>query len=368
MIDPPNKKLNNPAAALNAPKNRQPINTTIVKGKDARGTYTDTNINQADDLYEGRSAGVAGSRPTNAWWNSLSAGQKAAHNARERAKLGLQSPSITVPGTSSTSRVYDLAKAPAVSSGRHWTAEGTGMTFGGHTNRGTTIDPKVIASGYAKNKVDVQFPASKNNTYEARAFTERENTLWNKGKLRNSDNPIGRDTIGRGAKQDKMIALLNQSKVNMLPNAKSSIVSKEKGGVIVNGKALKPKPEVMAKGAKVVFKSDADAGCGCGGGKMQKGGELPSKPVGGASNTSPRVSADFSRDKSAKKFVLKTTPTPRPIENSRKGKQNTSSPYYNNIKPNEAMKTSASKSGMPKAPRVYAKGGGISDIDEESPI
>jgi hypothetical protein len=71
----------------------------------------------------------------------------------------------------------------------------------GHTNRGTTSDQNVINSGMAKNKIDIQYPQSKNNTYESRAFTATENELWKKGKLNNSDNPIGRDTIGRAMQQ-----------------------------------------------------------------------------------------------------------------------------------------------------------------------
>jgi hypothetical protein len=98
----------------------------------------------------------------------------------------------------STNRVYDPAPV-APKPGRFWTAEGTGMKFGGH-NRGTTSDQNVINSGMAKNKIDIQYPQSKNNTYESRAFTATENELW-KGKLNNSDNPIGRDTIGRAMQQ-----------------------------------------------------------------------------------------------------------------------------------------------------------------------
>jgi hypothetical protein len=75
--------------------------------------------------------------------------------------------------------------------GRFWTAEGTGMKFGGHTNRGTTSDQNVINSGMAKNKIDIQYPQSK-NTYESRAFCYGKRAL-EKGKLNNSDNPIGRD-------------------------------------------------------------------------------------------------------------------------------------------------------------------------------
>jgi hypothetical protein len=36
---------------------------------------------------------------------------------------------------------------------RFWTAEGTGMKFGGHTNRGTTTDPSVMAGRLLKTKL-----------------------------------------------------------------------------------------------------------------------------------------------------------------------------------------------------------------------
>jgi hypothetical protein len=50
--------------------------------------------------------------------------------------------------------------------GRFWTAEGTGMKFGGHTTE-ELPDQNVINSGMAKNKIDIQYPQSKNNTYES---------------------------------------------------------------------------------------------------------------------------------------------------------------------------------------------------------
>jgi hypothetical protein len=53
-------------------------------------------------------------------------------------------PSATVPGMTSTNRVYDPVAPVAPKPGRFWTAEGTGMKFGGHTNRGTTSDQNVI--------------------------------------------------------------------------------------------------------------------------------------------------------------------------------------------------------------------------------
>jgi hypothetical protein len=84
----------------------------------------------------------------------LTAQQKAAHNTMMRAKdAAARIPSATVPGMTSTNRVYDPV-AP-VAPGRFWTAEGTGMKFGGHTNR-ELLQIKTINSGMAKNKIDIQ--------------------------------------------------------------------------------------------------------------------------------------------------------------------------------------------------------------------
>jgi hypothetical protein len=65
--------------------------------------------------------------------------------------------------------------------GRFWTAEGTGMKFGGHTNRGTTSDQNVINSGMAKNKIDIQYPQSKKTipTNQERSLL-RKRELWKK--------------------------------------------------------------------------------------------------------------------------------------------------------------------------------------------
>jgi hypothetical protein len=91
-------------------------------------------------------------------------------------------PSATVPGMTSTNRVYDPVAPVAPKPGRFWTAEGTGMKFGGHTNRGTT-DQNVINSGMAKNKIDTQYPESKkNNTYESRAFTATDEVAHENAK------------------------------------------------------------------------------------------------------------------------------------------------------------------------------------------
>jgi hypothetical protein len=95
-----------------------------------------------------------------------------------RAKDAARIPSATVPGMTSTNRVYDPVAPVAPKPGRFWTAEGTGMKFGGHTNRGTTSDQNVINSGMAKNKIDIQYPQSKKQYLQSRAFTATENELW----------------------------------------------------------------------------------------------------------------------------------------------------------------------------------------------
>jgi hypothetical protein len=117
-------------------------------------------------------------------------------------------PSATVPGMTSTNRVYDpVAVAPKP--GRFWTAEGTGMKFGGHTNRGTTSDQNVINSGMAKNKIDIQYPQSKKQYLRIKSVHCYGKRALEKGKLNNSDNPIGRDTIGRAMQQKIMLASMN---------------------------------------------------------------------------------------------------------------------------------------------------------------
>jgi hypothetical protein len=109
-------------------------------------------------------------------------------------------PSATVPGMTSTNRVYDPVAPVAPKPGRFWTAEGTGMKFGGHTNRGTTSDQNVINSGMAKNKIDINILRVKTiPTNQERSLLRK--TSFGKSKLNNSDNPIGRDTIGRAMQQ-----------------------------------------------------------------------------------------------------------------------------------------------------------------------
>jgi hypothetical protein len=75
------------------------------------------------------------------------------------------------------------------------------MKFGGHTNRGTTSDQNVINSGMAKNKIDIQYPQSKTIPTNQGVHCYGKRAL-EKGKLNNSDNPIGRDTIGKLCSKD----------------------------------------------------------------------------------------------------------------------------------------------------------------------
>jgi hypothetical protein len=116
-------------------------------------------------------------------------------------------PSATVPGMTSTNRVYDPVAPVAPKPGRFWTAEGTGMKFGGHTNRGTTSDQNVINSGMAKNKIDINILRVK--TIPTIKSVHLRKTSFGKNKLNNSDNPIGRDTIGRAMQQKIMLASMN---------------------------------------------------------------------------------------------------------------------------------------------------------------
>lgn len=256
-----------------AAKNRNPITTTVVRGKDAKGTYTDTNTNQLDDLYAGS---AKPQHKTNAWFNGLTQAQKNAHNAAVRAKEAREAiPPTPVKGMTGTSRVYDpkpAVKAPIVPT-RRWTREEVKQPFGGHVSVGTTTDEKVIASAYAKNKIDVANAASKNNTYEARDFTPKETLLWNKGRLSDRDNPIGKDTIGRGAALDKKIAIMNTPRKKVLTTPVEGIVSKEDGGRMINGKIFKQKPELKAKPkTKSHTNAATDDDCNCG--KMSSGGSI----------------------------------------------------------------------------------------------
>ena len=197
-------------------ENRKPVVTTTVKGKDEKGSYTDTNSSQEDDTYKGSPASSKPKHTTNAWFNGLSQAQKDAHNKKVRERESKESQDatsdVTVPGKKSTNRVYDPAPTSEPKKKimvRKWTKEEVKQPFGGHTSIGTSNDDKIIEKGYAKNKIDVSNPASKNNTYEARDFTSKETKLWERNKFSVSDNPIGKDTIGRGAMLDKRIAVID---------------------------------------------------------------------------------------------------------------------------------------------------------------
>jgi hypothetical protein len=54
------------------------------------------------------SQGISRKNAANAWFNGLTAQQKAAHNTMMRAKdAAAKNPKCTVPGMTSTNRVYD---------------------------------------------------------------------------------------------------------------------------------------------------------------------------------------------------------------------------------------------------------------------
>ena len=114
---------------------------------------------------------------------------------------------MKVPGENSTNRVYDpvAEKKPIV---RKWTREEVNQPFGGHTSSGSTTDDKVVESGYAKNKIDISNPSSSKNKYEARDFTDQETKLWERGRLSDSDNPLGKEAKGRQESLDGRTKIL----------------------------------------------------------------------------------------------------------------------------------------------------------------
>lgn len=408
MPDPTKKIINNPAASLYPPKNRKQVITTTVRGSDARGNYTDTNTNQAADMYPG--SGPSRQRPVNAWFNSLTPAQKQAHNAAQRAKQA-----INVPGAATTSRVYDpstktnIAAPPSLPppvAKRYWTAAGVPMTFGGHTDIGTSTDPAAMLAGFEKNRVDRMTPQGVNNTYETRAFTDKENILWDNRKINVESNPIGKDTTGRGARHDKLLFAMEQAKIKTQNRfANRPVRMKASGGTMT----YKTAPVVVSKkGSKL------SSGCGCGDDKMQQGGPVESssyqtakgsvmgatssmikqskdkksmedmkkKPAGQSSSSVPRFGMGTKKvmqqggEVSSDKFKSKVA--------MGKPKQSYQESKYNNAKsrseeakqgkpgysPGKSASVKMAQDGKQVGHRrtMYADGGNIPQIDEESPI
>lgn len=355
--------------------NRNPIIKTIVKGKDDKGSYTDTNTNQADDLYPGASRPA---HKTNAWFNNLTTAQKAAHNKAVREKEASLVADKTVKGMSATNRVYDPLPKPAAKQPivpvRRWTREEVVQPFGGHSTVGSTNDPVMVEKGYAKNRIDRTNPASSKNTYEARDFTPKETLLWNKGRLSDRDNPIGKDTIGRGASLDKKIAIMTAPRKKIVPPAPSTlVVSKEDGGRMINGKVFKHKP-VLNQKPKIKTGTNASDDCGCG--KMQGGGDFmaptykkPAKPAT-YSVVNPAGPAPTKVKTVAPAGGAQTTTQQEIIKQQLKG--NTYQLLNRSKQAAAAARAAQSAKRDLRSPSsaagLYADGGNIPSIDDESPI
>lgn len=374
MIDP-KKKISNPAADLIPAVNRKPVIKTTVRGSDAKGSYTDTNTNQADDSYPGK-------KPThtaNSWYNGLSQAQKNSHNTAQRAKDSAAASAITVKGASSTSRVYDPAKtakpAPAVRPApvTRWTSQTTVMPFGSHSTRGITSDDEVIAAGNRKNAVDIKGVDSNKNTFSSRPYSSVENKLDKIGQLRLSDNPYSsKDTTGRGA---GLNARLMEAEMK---RAKFGMAKKEEGGKM----PMRSMKNMKSK-AVVVTKKGKSSDCGCdGAGKMQTGGSLTTTPM---APTLPKPAASMIFPSKAKMQVNplqmemgKTLTRGAALEMMQKRRAqpnfNSSSqksgPFGDNAFRAEQVIRNASSVpyGTKAAAPMFSRGGGVPDIDEESPI
>lgn len=374
MIDP-KKKISNPAADLIPAVNRKPVIKTTVRGSDAKGSYTDTNTNQADDSYPGK-------KPThtaNSWYNGLSQAQKNSHNTAQRAKDSAAASAITVKGASSTSRVYDPAKtakpAPAVRPApvTRWTSETTVMPFGSHSTRGITSDDEVIAAGNRKNAVDIKGVDSNKNTFSSRPYSSVENKLDKIGQLRLSDNPYSsKDTTGRGA---GLNARLMEAEMK---RAKFGMAKKEEGGKM----PMRSMKNMKSK-AVVVTKKGKSSDCGCdGAGKMQTGGSLTTTPM---APILPKPAASMIFPSKAKMQVNplqmemgKTLTRGAALEMMQKRRAqpnfNSSSqksgPFGDNAFRAEQVIRNASSVpyGTKAAAPMFSRGGGVPDIDEESPI
>jgi hypothetical protein len=132
----------------------------------------------------------------------------------------------------------------------------------------------------AKNKIDIQYPQSKKQYLRIKSVHCYGKRALEKGKLNNSDNPIGRDTIGRAMQQKIMLASMNSP-------VKRVILTKlqEKAG-----------------GTMMASKS---SGCGCGDSKMQEGGPVTSMSMQTAKGSMMRQCYDTKKRQSKPHLVLK---------------------------------------------------------------
>jgi len=411
MIDP-KKKISNPAAGLNPPTNRKPVVTTTVKGSDARGAYTDTNTNQADDSYPGNKP----VHTANSWYNGLTQAQKNTHNNAQRAKDLAASKDVTVKGASSTSRVYDPAKVvkpsqPVKPATKSWISTYTNMKFGSHTSKGTTSDPEVIAAGKRKNAVDIKGgPDSNRNTFSSQPYSSVENKLDKLGHLRVSDNPYSAvgDTTGRGANLNTRLAKVESKR------SKMGMAKKEEGGKM----PMRSMKNMKSKAVVVTKKGAKSSDCGCdGAGKMQMGGSLtatPPAPVSAPVQALPQPkkkgfghaflqaskvafgmapkallgpAASMMFPSKAKMLGLPVSPLQmeigkglirgtaleimqkRKAQSGYKSAQQTVPPINNAPAAEQAIRDAASvQYGTRNPAPMFSRGGGVPDIDEESPI
>lgn len=283
-------------SAVPTQKNRNPITLTVVKGKDSKGTYTETVRKQSDDLYPGGPAYTPPAHQSNQWFNSLTPEQKKMHNEKVRAKeAALRAASITpptpVPGQTAVDRVYDPVKpAPVKPAGKQWYQEKVVTPFGAHTTRGYSISGDELEAGLKKNAIDKTISYANRNTFEVVPTKTWEQRALDAGVLSDKDNPIGMstaDTIRRHKNVDirmQKIADYNTKKQAIIDsrtkNQNKMVASFKKGGpmqdenkvVVVNGKKLHKKPVLVQKKKQAVESKDD---CGCGDSeKMQAGGDL----------------------------------------------------------------------------------------------
>jgi hypothetical protein len=264
-------------------------------------------------------------------------------------------------------RVYDPEEVPTTPTptptpiGRHWTKQDVVMNFGGHTTWGNTNDQTEIDSGYERNKIDRTTATGARNTYEAIPFTDLEKELWDVGYIKNNSSPLGNVSPQREAALRAMIAKrtehqkMAEARAQAIKNSQAikaaqantnttggSVVTRQSGGKLINGKALKSKPVILAKGSKM---HSHKGGCGCGGAdKLQIGGQM----------------------ESAKQSVMGTTK--RLIDTRRANNSADSNKSGYRSFPAPKLTDSVNKPKAPRSPGMYARGGGIPDIDEESPI
>ena len=181
-IDPPVKK------------NRNPVVTTTVKGKDKKGSYTETINTQDEDVYKGTPASERPKHTSNTWYNNLTQAQKDAHNkeVKEReSKIQVEAtPETKVAGENSTNRVYD--PVPEKKQVSEWDHTKVDSNFGGVEGWGIANSQAAIDHGERKNAIDHSLgnhiaPGSNpaGNVYEHQPLTENEERILANGRYGN---------------------------------------------------------------------------------------------------------------------------------------------------------------------------------------